>query len=296
MAKKQLFNPNEKENNRGLFGGKGFSWIYFMIIGLLLLQVMYSVMQPKPEEVPISKFQQEILANDDIEKIVVVNKKMAEVYIKKDRLGSGLYEDIASSQPGPHIKVNIGSLENFEKNIAQAQSRGEGNGAFELTYEERTDWLGDIVSWMLPFLLIIGIWVFFLNRMRPGGAGGMNPFDFGKSSATAYKKETGSVTFDDVAGLEEVKVEVREVVDFLKSPERYTKLGAKIPKGVLLVGPPGTGKTLLAKAVAGEAGVPFFPCRVRSLWKCLWVWVHQGCAICFAKPSKMHRVLFLLMK
>ena len=257
MAKNQMPNPTDKENNKGLFG-KGFSWIYFVIIGLLLLQVMYSVMQPKPEEISLSKFQRETLANNDIEKIVVVNKEMAEVYIRKDRLGSGSYSEIERGADGPHIKVNIGSLENFEKAIAASQEEANGDNIFELEYEDRTDWLGDIMSWMLPFLLIIGIWIFFLNRMRPGGGGGMNPFDFGKSSATAYKKETGSVSFDDVAGLDEVKVEVREVVDFLKSPERYTKLGAKIPKGVLLVGPPGTGKTLLAKAVAGEAGAPFF--------------------------------------
>ncbi len=259
MAKKQLpKDPTDKNVEGKGFFGKGFSWIYFIIIGLLVMQVMYTMMQPKPEEISLSKFQREVLANNDIEKIKVINKEMAEVFIKKDRLGTGIYSKIESSSEGPHLKVNIGSLENFEKAIAEAQTEAKGDNTFDLEYEERTDWIGDIMSWMLPFLLIVGIWIFFLNRMRPGGAGGMNPFDFGKSSATAYKKETGSVTFDDIAGLEEVKVEVREVVDFLKSPERYTKLGAKIPKGVLLVGPPGTGKTLLAKAVAGEAGVPFF--------------------------------------
>ena len=259
MAKKQLPKDpvNKDPEGKGLFG-KGFSWIYFFIVGLLLLQVMYHFMQPKPEEISLSKFQRETLANGDIEKIKVINKEMAEVFIKKDRLGLGAYSKIEKSNEGPHLKVNIGSLENFEKAIAAAQQGTNDDNHFDLEYEERTDWLGDALSWMLPFLLIIGIWIFFLNRMRPGGTGGMNPFDFGKSTATAYKKETGSVTFDDIAGLEEVKVEVREVVDFLKSPERYTKLGAKIPKGVLLVGPPGTGKTLLAKAVAGEAGVPFF--------------------------------------
>ena len=258
MAKKQPLPPNDKENeNKGMLGGKGSAWIYFLIIGLVLLQVMYSVMQPKPEEMSLSKFQRSTLANQDIAEIVVVNKEKAEIFIKPDRLGSGEYRDIERESEGPHLTVNIGSLENFEKALAAAQDGVEGS-TFDVKYEDRTDWMGNAMSWILPFLLIIGIWVFFLNRMRPGGGGGMNPFDFGKSSATAYKKETGSVTFDDVAGLDEVKVEVREVVDFLKSPERYTKLGAKIPKGVLLVGPPGTGKTLLAKAVAGEAGVPFF--------------------------------------
>ncbi|MEK7256659.1 MAG: ATP-dependent zinc metalloprotease FtsH, partial [Bacteroidota bacterium] len=123
---------------------------------------------------------------------------------------------------------------------------------------QRTNWANNILGWVLPFLIIIGLWFFILNRMRPGGPGGLNPFDFGKSSATPYKKDTSTVTFDNIAGLEEVKVEVREIVDFLKNPEKYTRLGAKIPKGVLLIGPPGTGKTLLARAVAGEAAVPFF--------------------------------------
>ncbi len=259
MAKKQMpqQEQSDKPEGKNLFGGKGFSWIYFLIIGLLLMQVFYSIMQPKPEEVSLSRFQRETLINGDVDKMKIINKEIAEVFIKGDRLGQGMYAEIKPGTTGPHIVVNIGSLENFEK-LIEAYQKDNENQHFDLEYQERKDWMSDIMSWVLPFLLIIGIWIFFLNRMRPGGAGGMNPFDFGKSSATAYKKETGSVSFSDVAGLEEVKVEVREVVDFLKSPERYTKLGAKIPKGVLLVGPPGTGKTLLAKAVAGEAGVPFF--------------------------------------
>jgi len=259
MAKNKLpgRENHDKPEGKNVFGGKGFSWVYFLIIGLLLMQVFYSVMQPRPEEVSLSKFERQTLANGDIEKVYIINNESAEVYIKDNRLGQGMYADIKPGTVGPHIKVRLGSLENFEKMLSAAQSKPDGQ-RFELDYKQRKDWMGDIMGWIIPILLIVGIWIFFLNRVRPGGAGGMNPFDFGKSSATAYKKETGSVTFDDVAGLQEVKVEVREVVDFLKSPERYTKLGAKIPKGVLLVGPPGTGKTLLAKAVAGEAGVPFY--------------------------------------
>ncbi len=260
MAKKQLpiKEPSDNPEGKNMFGGKGFSWVYFLIIGLLLMQVFYTVMQPKPEEVSLSRFQRETLVNGDVDKIKIINKEVAEVYIKSEKLGQGMYAKIESGTEGPHIKVTIGSLENFEKMIAEAQKNGSDSQRFDLEYQERKDWMSDIMSWVLPFLLIIGIWIFFLNRMRPGGTGGMNPFDFGKSSAKAYKKETGSTTFSDVAGLEEVKVEVREIIDFLKKPERYTTLGAKIPKGVLLVGPPGTGKTLLAKAVAGEAGVPFY--------------------------------------
>lgn len=239
-------------------GGKGFSWVYFLFIGILLFQALFYFMQPQPKEMPLSKFKREVLKNGDINKIIVVNNKVAEVFLKPDRLGQGPYSDIKKGTEGPHLRVTIGSLENFENVITSAQKDAGSDSLFDIEYEERTDWVGNLLSWMLPLLLIVGIWMFFLNRMRPGGAGGMNPFDFGKSSATAYKKDTSSTTFDDIAGLDEVKVEVREVVEFLKSPEKYTKLGAKIPKGVLLVGPPGTGKTLLAKAVAGEAEVPFF--------------------------------------
>lgn len=234
------------------------SWIYFLLIGIILWQVTYTFFHVKPKEISLSEFRKELLPSGDIEKIVVVNKEYAEVFISKDKLGSGKYEKISKGNLGPHYKVAIGSLENFEKILEEAQTNLPDNQHIEVSYEQRTDWVGSILAWLLPFLLFIGLWLFLMNRMRSGGPGGVNPFDFGKSSAQPFKKEMGSVTFDDIAGLEEVKVEVREIVDFLKNPEKYTRLGAKIPKGVLLVGPPGTGKTLLARAVAGEAGVPFF--------------------------------------
>jgi cell division protease FtsH len=250
--------PPEKPENRNIFGGKNFSWVYILLIALLLWQVSYSFFQPKAEEIPLSRFRQEMLAGQDIEKIVVINKERAEIFIKKEKLGQGNYAKIPPEQAGPHYQVAIGSVDVFDQTIEEAQKGLPVEQRIEISYETRTDWGSTILAWALPLLIIIGLWMFIFNRMRPGGPGGMNPFDFGKSSAQAYKKDISSVTFDDIAGLEEVKVEVREVVDFLKNPEKYTKLGAKIPKGVLLVGPPGTGKTLLARAVAGEAGVPFF--------------------------------------
>ena len=234
------------------------SWIYFLLIGIILWQVTYTFFQVKPKDISLTEFRNELLTSGDIDKIVVVNKEFAEVFIDKEKPGSGDYSEISKTNPGPHYQVSIGSLENFEKMLDEAQEDLPEDQHIEVRYEQRTDWIGSIFAWLLPFVLFIGLWIFLMNRMRPGGAGGVNPFDFGKSSAQPFKKETGSVTFDDIAGLEEVKVEVREIVDFLKNPERYTRLGAKIPKGVLLVGPPGTGKTLLARAVAGEAGVPFF--------------------------------------
>ncbi len=259
MANKPPDNhPSDKPNSKNPFGGKGYSWLYFFFIAVILWQISFAFFKSNPEEITWSKFRKEMLSTGDIEKIDVINKETAEIFIKKEKLGSGEYSKLKKDQPGPHFVVAIGSLEKFEDDVDAAQAALPSADQFEVSYETRTDWVGGIISWILPFLIIIGIWIFIMNRMRPGGGGGMNPFDFGKSSAQAYKKDISSVTFDDIAGLEEVKVEVREVVDFLKNPEKYTRLGAKIPKGVLLVGPPGTGKTLLARAVAGEAGVPFF--------------------------------------
>ncbi|MCB0564945.1 MAG: AAA family ATPase, partial [Phaeodactylibacter sp.] len=202
-----------------------------------------------------------MLANQDVAKITVVNKETAEVYIKKEKLGKGKYSDIDTNSVGPQYTLNIGSIETFERSLEEAQKDIPIKDRININYENRTNWWGGILSWILPFAIIIGIWLFILRRMRPGGGGvggGGNIFDMGKSKAKLFEKGQSDVTFDDVAGLEEVKVEVKEVVDFLKNPSRYTRLGAKIPKGVLLVGPPGTGKTLLARAVAGEAGVPFY--------------------------------------
>lgn len=229
-----------------------------IVIAALLWQISFSYFRTKPDEITWSKFRQELLESGDIEKIVVINKEVAEIFIKKEKLGQGKYAEMKKDQPGPQFVVSIGSLEKFEDTLDEAQKDIPLSDRVEVSYETRTDVIGNIFSWLLPFLIIFGLWIFIMNRMRPGGTGGVNPFDFGKSSAQAYKKDISSVTFDDIAGLEEVKVEVREVVDFLKNPGKYTRLGAKIPKGVLLVGPPGTGKTLLARAVAGEAGVPFF--------------------------------------
>lgn len=250
--------PPERPKGKNPFSGRGFSWVYFLVIALLLWQISYSFFSAKPKEISWSQFQQEMLVNNDIEKITVINKETAEIFINKDKLGQGEYQDISNDQAGPHYVVSIGSVENFEKALQESQASVPQDQKIEVQYEQRTDWMSNVFAWLLPFLIIIGLWIFIINRMRPGGTGGVNPFDFGKSSAQAYKKDISSVTFDDIAGLDEVKVEVREVVDFLKNPEKYTKLGAKIPKGVLLVGPPGTGKTLLARAVAGEAGAPFF--------------------------------------
>lgn len=240
-------------------------WLIYLVIAMLILQQLFNYFQPGPEEISWTKFKQTLDIQGAIEKITVVNKDKAEITIRKERLGQGDFSEIEPDRPGPHYVFTVGSVETLEQTLEEAQAQVPMADRIELKYTERTDWIGSIIGWLLPFLVIIGIWLFIFNRFRPGGlgggpaggAGGSNIFDFGKAGS-ALKEEKTNITFNDVAGLEEVKVEVREIVDFLKNPLKYTKLGAKIPKGVLLVGPPGTGKTLLAKAVAGEAGVPFY--------------------------------------
>ena len=261
-------NRNEPSDNgrkpTGPGNGGNFtsnSWILYILFALLLVQAFFYFNSSEAEQISWTEFRQDILPNQDVAKITVVNKETAEVYIKKEKLGQGRYSKIDSTQAGPHYTLNIGSIETFEKSLEEAQQGVPPEKRIDINYVTRTNWWGNILSWVLPFAIIIGIWVFILRRIRSGGGGvggGGNIFDMGKSKAKLFEKGQSDATFDDVAGLEEVKVEVKEVVDFLKNPSRYTRLGAKIPKGVLLIGPPGTGKTLLARAVAGEAGVPFY--------------------------------------
>ncbi len=236
------------------------TWILYLLLALVLGQALFYFNGSQAEEISWTRFRQNMLGSGDVERIVVVNKEKAEVYLSKEALSKGRYSEVDSTASGPHYVFNIGSLETFEQSVHDAQEESEAGNTIELTYKSRTDWLSNILSWMVPILIIVAIWIFILRRMRPGGmgGGGGNIFDIGKSKAKLFEKGSSDVTFKDVAGLDEVKVEVKEVVDFLKNPNRYTKLGAKIPKGVLLVGPPGTGKTLLARAVAGQAEVPFY--------------------------------------
>jgi len=210
-----------------------------------------------------------MIANHDIEKIVVVNKDQAEIYLKKEALESGRYPKVSKpgtgfglSLPKPNFTYTIGDISSFEPFILKAQKDAEytDKDLIYPDYQTRKNWFGDILSWLLLPVLLIGFWLFMMKRMSGGGAGGAGGiFSVGKSRAQIFDKDTNvKLNFNDVAGLEEAKTEVMEIVDFLKNPKKYTSLGGKIPKGALLIGPPGTGKTMLAKAVAGEANVPFF--------------------------------------
>jgi AFG3 family protein len=240
-------------------------WIYGIIIVAFLAIQFFS--GNNTEEITSSKFINEMLLPHDVEKIVIVNDKKAEVYIKQDKLNTEKYKKyfnkgLRSAMPksGPHFTFNTGPIESFLKNLDENQKDFKPQEKITPEYIERRDLFGEVLGWLLPVIVLVGIWIFIFRKMSSGSGGGAgNIFNVGKSRAQIFDKDTSArIDFKDVAGLEEAKIEIKEIVDFLKNPKKYTDLGGKIPKGALLVGPPGTGKTLLAKAVAGEANVPFF--------------------------------------
>jgi cell division protease FtsH len=210
------------------------------------------------------EFNREMLQQQKVEKVVIVNKEIAKIYIKREYLDEEKFRDAnqkplgGTSRKGPHFYFEIGSVETFNQQLNDAQSEFEQFEKISVTYKTEKDVFGDILGWIIPLVFFIAIWFFIMKRMSGGGVGGGQIFNIGKSKATLFDKAKGEVTFEHVAGLEGAKEEVEEIVDFLKNPKKYTRLGGKIPRGAMLIGPPGTGKTLLAKAVAGEAKAPFF--------------------------------------
>lgn len=236
--------------------------IYYWIIAALLLVYAGSFylngLNLNASEISWTQFQYLLESKGTIETIRIVNKSEAEIFVRKGSNVDAALPKVDFSAKGPHYTLNIGSVESFETLLRESQKDMPLQEQIGISYVEETDWFSNLLVWLLPFLLIALLWIFILGRTNPGDMANRSAMEFGKSRATAFEKSTSSITFDDVAGMEEVKVEVREVVDFLKNQSKYTRLGAKIPKGVILIGPPGTGKTLLAKAVAGEANVPFF--------------------------------------
>ena len=237
-------------------------WIYGGVILAIFAIQFFSSGDLASKSISKNKFD-EILLDNDIKEIVVINRDVAQIYLTKDALKKQKHKKFTSStfyRPGsPVYEYNFGDQRTFEQSVIDAKEKRKL--IVDIDNKEQTS-IFDAILGILPFIILIAIWLFFMKRMSGGGAGsggGGQIFSIGKSKAKLFDKDTKvKTTFENVAGLEGAKEEVQEIVDFLKSPEKYTSLGGKIPKGALLVGPPGTGKTLLAKAVAGEAGVPFF--------------------------------------
>lgn len=234
-------------------------WIYAVIALFLLALSLFNNMVSGVTEIDMSKLR--TLLNDrSIRSIKVVNEEVAYIYLKEDKVDN--YEDANKDKVGDryHYIMKVGSQFSSDFRALQESLKIPNDEWIWPSEEKQPNYLSQILGWVLPIVIVVAIWIFIMRRVSGAGGGpGSQIFNIGKSKATLFDQNSKvSVTFQDVAGLNEAKEEVMEVVDFLKNPKKYTALGGKIPKGVLLVGPPGTGKTLLAKAVAGEAGVPFF--------------------------------------
>ncbi|OQA84811.1 MAG: ATP-dependent zinc metalloprotease FtsH 3 [Bacteroidetes bacterium ADurb.Bin234] len=271
-------NPKDPQQPKDKKRGFNFYWLY----GILTLAIIVIGMwgwQPSTESVDNVKLEK-MIAQGDIEKIVIVKQKeQAQIYLRASAINSdsAYRKAFDRSKSGPHYFIDIADIATFSQEIKDAEEKAFQRDTVGKTPEEKIyleknlqrivvlsdnskKWGWEILSWILPFLLLIAFFYWSMRGIgKAGGGGGGQIFNIGKSKAQLYDKNTQpSVTFNDVAGLESAKEEVVEIVDFLKNPQKYTSLGGKIPKGALLVGPPGTGKTLLARAVAGEAKVPFF--------------------------------------
>jgi cell division protease FtsH len=265
--------PRLRPNSDGNTPRKGpkfnIYWIWAIIFAVLVGFQFFGSFTPDAKPLDSEQeFRTKMLETGDVAKLVIVtNKNLVRVYIKKESLNKPYFRDkLAKGWPnvkpeGPHFEFRVTKADEFEKRLVQFFERNPG---LEVPYSptQEGEWFGPLLNFLLPLLVIVLIWIMLMRKMGGGAAGGSGPggiFNIGKSRATLFDKGTKvNITFSDVAGLDEAKVEVMEIVDFLKNPKKYTALGGKIPKGALLVGPPGTGKTLLAKAMAGEAQVPFF--------------------------------------
>ncbi|MDX1954941.1 MAG: AAA family ATPase, partial [Chitinophagaceae bacterium] len=269
------FQPNRNsDGNNGAPKGPRFSiyWVYGIIIALLIGYSLFNPFTPRPKEKTVADLQAMLVKGQVREYLEVTNKRVVRIYLKDSALKDFPAKEIPTTMDGKPDKEGpqfyLNSYEEFRKEMSDfVKSYNQGKPTEQQIADpyiarREGELFGGIVGTILPILLFIGLWIFLMRKMSGGAGGGGGPggiFNIGKSKATLFDKGTRvTITFADVAGLDEAKVEVMEIVDFLKNPKKYTALGGKIPKGALLIGPPGTGKTLLAKAMAGEAQVPFF--------------------------------------
>ncbi|MFP4089602.1 MAG: ATP-dependent zinc metalloprotease FtsH [Cyclobacteriaceae bacterium] len=261
MAERQKSNKDKHQQPDP--SQRGINWGRMLIFGLLLLAAFYFFGSGAGDTEPINwnRLSDDYIKEGKVERIEVVNQREALIYLK-DTTDTEEGEETFFNRNAnrPAFSYTLGSVETFEKKLEEARTEAEAP-SFPVNYEYRSDWLGSLLPWLLPLALIIGFWYLMRSRAKKAmGGGSGNPFfSMGKSKAKIYDQENGpGVKFEDIAGLDEAKTEIEELVHYLRDTEKYVKVGAKIPKGVLLVGPPGTGKTMMAKAVAGEANVPFF--------------------------------------
>ena len=257
---------SENENKRTPINPKGSprgyqSWIIISLIAAILIITFLN--KSTSTDITLKKFSQ-MVADREVEKVTIVNDQLVEVTLTEEALKSDKYQHLVrdnnyiSPRTSPHFQFQITSAESFKKDLAEMQKDIPDSDKIEYTIDTRSDLMSWLANWGI-FIIMIVVMYFLLSRMTGGVGPGGQIFNIGRSRATLFDAENKvKITFSDVAGLDEAKEEIKEIVDYLKSPDKFKKLGAKIPKGALLIGPPGTGKTLLAKAVAGEAGVPFF--------------------------------------